>query len=253
MAAADRAVEGRDVSLARIEPMELIKVRNICRTFHLGSIDLKVLKGVSTTISRGEFIALMGMSGSGKSTLMNILGCLDRPTSGEYLLDGQDVSRLSSDALALLRNTKMGFVFQNFNLLPRISALDNVAVPLAYAQPRVSDQEARQRARELLRRVGLQDRVDHDPSQLSGGEQQRVAIARALINRPELLLADEPTGNLDSGTSSEILAMFQQLNSDENITIVLVTHEPEIAASANRIIVMRDGMIVKNNAPQRHV
>ena len=250
---AARAAEGRDVSLARIDHMELIIVRDIWRTFHLGSIDLQVLKGVSATISRGEFVALMGMSGSGKSTLMNILGCLDRPTSGEYLLDGQDVSQLSSDALALLRNKKMGFVFQNFNLLPRISALDNVALPLSYTLPRISEHESRQRARELLHRVGLKGRVTHDPSQLSGGEQQRVAIARALINRPELLLADEPTGNLDSGNSAEILAMFKQLNTDDNITILLVTHEPEIAASANRTIVMRDGMIVDNNAPRHHV
>lgn len=175
---------------------------------------------------------------------MNILGCLDRPTSGKYWLEGQDVTLLSTDERAIIRNQKIGFVFQSFNLLPRISALENVAMPLAYAAHRVSEKEARQRASELLERVGLRGRLDHDPSQLSGGEQQRVAIARALINQPEILLADEPTGNLDSQTSLEILDMFQKLNSDDKISILLVTHEQNIASAANRTIYIRDGLIV---------
>ena len=232
--------------------MKLIELLDIHRTFKLGSIDLNVLQGVSATISRGELVALMGVSGSGKSTLMNILGCLDRPTSGEYWFEGQDVSQLSSDERAHLRNKKMGFVFQSFNLLPRISALENVAMPLTYTSPRVSDKEAKQRAEEMLTRVGLGKRISHDPSQLSGGEQQRVAIARALINQPELLLADEPTGNLDSTNSSEILAMFQELNRDDNITILLVTHEQEIANAANRTIYMRDGQIVDDASITTH-
>ncbi len=223
--------------------MELIELHDISRTFRLGSVDIEVLKGVSTTIFSGEFVALMGTSGSGKSTLMNILGCLDRPTSGGYFLEGRDITRLSPDERALLRNDKFGFVFQNFNLLPRISALENVALPLAYTNPAVSEHDARQRAQEILHRVGLKGRIDHDPSQLSGGEQQRVAIARALINTPELVLADEPTGNLDSRTSSEILDIFQQLNRDDKISIILVTHEQKIADSANRIIYMRDGLL----------
>jgi len=224
--------------------LDLIKLQDIYRTFQLGSIEVEVLKGVSATISLGEFVALMGMSGSGKSTLMNILGCLDRPTSGKYWLEGQDVTLLSTDERAIIRNQKIGFVFQSFNLLPRISALENVAMPLAYAAHRVSEKEARQRASELLERVGLRGRLDHDPSQLSGGEQQRVAIARALINQPEILLADEPTGNLDSQTSLEILDMFQKLNSDDKISILLVTHEQNIASAANRTIYIRDGLIV---------
>ena len=172
----------------------------------------------------------MGASGSGKSTLMNILGCLDHPTSGEYWLDGQEVSRLSADQRALVRNHKIGFVFQSFNLLPRTSALENVMMPLSYTAEHLSDREARERAEELLDRVGLGDRMDHEPSQLSGGQQQRVAIARALVNRPPLLFADEPTGNLDSRTSEEVLRMFQQLNEEEGITIILVTHDPDVAA-----------------------
>ena len=186
----------------------------------------------------------MGASGSGKSTLMNILGCLDHPTSGQYFMDGQEVSGLSSDGRALLRNHKIGFVFQNFNLLPRTSALENVMLPLSYTTENISDRDVRHRAMELINRVGLGDRYHHEPSQLSGGQQQRVAIARALINRPALLLADEPTGNLDSHTSQEVLQMFQQLNREEGITIILVTHDPMVARHARRIIGISDGVIV---------
>jgi ABC-type lipoprotein export system ATPase subunit len=185
----------------------------------------------------------MGASGSGKSTLMNILGCLDRPSSGEYWLDGQEMSRLPSDQRAIARNRKIGFVFQNFNLLPRTSALENVAMPLTYASGHLSDRESRRRAEEMLCRVGLQDRLDHQPSQLSGGQQQRVAIARALVNRPALLFADEPTGNLDSRTSAEVLHMFQQLNEQERITIILVTHDANVARYARRVINIHDGVI----------
>ena len=224
--------------------MELIELRNIHKTYNLGEIEVPVLKGISLTVREGELVALMGASGSGKSTLMNILGCLDRPTSGQYWLDGQEVSRLSSDARALVRNRKIGFVFQSFNLLPRTSALENVVMPLSYAAERLSDREARRRAAALLERVGLEGRMDHEPSQLSGGQQQRVAIARALINHPPLLLADEPTGNLDSQTSRDVLSMFQQLNRRDGITIVLVTHDPEVAQHAERVIHIQDGVVV---------
>jgi ABC-type lipoprotein export system ATPase subunit len=224
--------------------MELVELRDICKTYRLGDIDVPVLKGVSLTIARAELVALMGASGSGKSTLMNILGCLDRPTSGEYRLDGQEVSRLSGDQWADLRNRKLGFVFQNFNLLPRTSAWENVAMPLSYSSQHLSDHEVRRRAEEMLCRVGLQDRLEHEPSQLSGGQQQRVAIARALINCPPLLFADEPTGNLDSRTSREVLRMFQQLNAQDGITIMLVTHDAEVARYASRTIHIHDGAIV---------
>jgi ABC-type lipoprotein export system ATPase subunit len=223
--------------------MEFIELRDIYKTYHLGEIDVPVLKGVSLEIPRGDFVALMGVSGSGKSTLMNILGCLDRPSAGQYWLDGQEVSQLSADERATVRNKKIGFVFQSFNLLPRTSTLENVIMPLSYTAAHLSDWEARQRAERLLDRVGLGDRLDHHPSQLSGGQQQRVAIARALINSPPLLFADEPTGNLDSKTSDEILLMFQKLNREEGITIILVTHEAEVAAHARRIIHIRDGLI----------
>jgi len=196
------------------------------------------------TIGRGELVALMGASGSGKSTLMNLMGFLDRPTSGEYWLEGEDVSGLSADERARIRNRKIGFVFQSFNLLPRTSAIENVALPLSYAIPRVSDREARGRAEDLLGRVGLGDRVSHVPSQMSGGEQQRVAIARSLVNRPGILFADEPTGNLDSGTSADVLRLFRRLNEHDGITILLVTHEEEVAEGADRTIRMRDGRIV---------
>ena len=224
--------------------MEFIELHDIHKTYHMGDVDVPALRGVSMKIAKGEFVALMGASGSGKSTLMHVLGCLDRPTSGQYWLDGEEVSRLSADRRALVRNHKLGFVFQNFNLLPRTSALDNVALPLAYTAQHLSDREARQRAREVLGRVGLADRLHHEPSQLSGGQQQRVAIARALVNKPPLLFADEPTGNLDSHTSEEILRMFRRLNEEDGITIILVTHEADVARYARRGIYLHDGRIV---------
>jgi len=223
--------------------MDLITLNNLYKTYHVGEIDVPVLKGVSLRVGRGEMVALMGASGSGKSTLMNILGCLDRPTSGEYWLDGQEVSRLNNDDRALVRNHKIGFVFQSFNLLPRTSALHQVMMPLTYTAHRISDREARIRAEKMLKRVGLGDRMDHHPSQLSGGQQQRVAIARALVNQPPLLFADEPTGNLDSRTSEEVLRMFQELNEDEGITLILVTHDANVAQHAKRTIRIRDGLI----------
>jgi ABC-type lipoprotein export system ATPase subunit len=223
--------------------MQLIELRNICKTYHVGEVAVPALKGVSLTIAQGELTALMGASGSGKSTLMNILGCLDRPTSGEYLLDGQEISRLSSDERALLRNHRIGFVFQNFNLLSRTSALDNVMMPLSYSAENLPERQARQRATEMLERIGLGDRLHHEPSQLSGGQQQRVAIARALINRPSILLADEPTGNLDSHTSEEVLHLFGQLNEEQGITVILVTHDINIAHHAKRIIRILDGEV----------
>jgi len=228
--------------------MELIELRNIYKTYFLGEIAVPVLKGVSMTLAHGELLALMGVSGSGKSTLMNILGCLDRPSSGEYWLDGREVSHLSSDQRALLRNQKLGFVFQNFNLLPRTSALNNVAMPLTYTADHLSDREARRRAADMLNRVGLGDRLDHEPSQLSGGQQQRVAIARALINQPSLVFADEPTGNLDSLTSEEVLSMFQKLNEEDGITIILVTHDANVARHARRIIRIHDGVVVDGDS-----
>jgi len=231
--------------------MELIELRHICKTYHLGDIDVPVLKGVSLTVSRGELVSLMGASGSGKSTLMNILGCLDRPSSGQYWLDGVEMSRLSSDRRALVRNGKIGFVFQNFNLLPRTSALKNAAMPLTYGSEHLSDRETRRRAEEMLCRVGLQDRLDHQPSQLSGGQQQRVAIARALVNSPALLFADEPTGNLDSRTSAELLHMFEQLNAEEGITIILVTHDAHVARTCRRVITIHDGVIVDGSFGRR--
>ncbi|MCI0463959.1 MAG: ABC transporter ATP-binding protein [Gemmataceae bacterium] len=223
--------------------MDIIRLEDVSKTYRLGEMDVPVLRGVSLAIDHGEMVALMGASGSGKSTLMNILGCLDRPTSGKYWLDGQEISTLSADQRALMRNRKLGFVFQNFNLLPRTSALENVMMPLSYTAQHLSERECRLRAGKLLERVGLGNRMDHHPSQLSGGQQQRVAIARALVNRPPVLFADEPTGNLDSRTSVEILAMFQQLNFDEGITIILVTHDADVASYAKRSIHIRDGMI----------
>jgi len=228
--------------------MELIELRNIFKTYPMGDIAVPVLKGVSLSVGRGELVALMGVSGSGKSTLMNILGCLDRPTSGEYRLDGQEVSQLTADERALLRNHRLGFVFQNFNLLARTSALENVAMPLSYTAGRVSEREARRRAEEMLCRLGLEDRLRHEPSRLSGGEQQRVAIARALINHPPLLFADEPTGNLDSRTSDEVLRIFQQLHEEDGITIIVVTHDPQVARHARRVIRIHDGMIVEGDS-----
>jgi ABC-type lipoprotein export system ATPase subunit len=229
--------------------MELVRLQDIHKTYHLGAIDVPVLRGVSLSIQRGEMVALMGASGSGKTTLMNILGCLDRPSSGRYRLDGQDIERLSADGRAIVRNHKIGFVFQNFNLLPRTSALENAIMPLAYTTDGGSERHWPDRGRALLQRLGLGDRMDHEPSQLSGGQQQRVAIARALINRPSLLLADEPTGALDSRTSEEILRLFQELNRQEGITIILVTHDAHVAAHAQRIIRIKDGLIEGEEGP----
>src|SRR3954447_17892805 len=224
--------------------MDLIRIDDLYKTYHLGEIDVPVLKGVSLTIERGEIVALMGVSGSGKTTLMNILGCLDRQSSGTYLFDGEDVSRLSTSERALLRNRKIGFVFQNFNLLARTDALENVLMPMSYSGASFSERRGRERARQLLANVGLADRMGHEPSQLSGGQQQRVATARSLANAPIFLLADEPTGNLDSRTSQEILQMLQRLNADEGITILLVTHDAWVASHAQRVIHIRDGLIV---------
>ncbi len=222
--------------------MELIRLKNITKTYHLGEIDVPVLKGISLSIGRGEMVALMGASGSGKTTLMNILGCLDRPSSGEYWLDGEEMSLLTPNERALVRTDKLGFVFQSFNLLPRTKALYQVTMPLDYSPNRPHAAVALQRSKSLLNRVGLADRADHEPSQMSGGQQQRVAIARSLVNQPALLLADEPTGNLDSHTSVEILRMFQQLNA-EGISVILVTHDPKVATYAHRTIRIADGLI----------
>jgi macrolide transport system ATP-binding/permease protein len=228
--------------------MEFIELQDLYKTYHLGEIEVPVLRGISLRVARGEFVALMGASGSGKTTLMNILGCLDRPTAGEYWLDGEEVSRLSADARALVRNHKLGFVFQNFNLLPRTNALDNVAMPLTYTAEHLSDREVRLRVENLLQRIGLGERLDHEPFQLSGGQQQRVAIARALVNYPPLLLADEPTGNLDSRTSDEVLQILRQLHEEEGITIILVTHNEDVARHAKRVIQIRDGIITDDAA-----
>ena len=223
--------------------MKLIELENITKTYFLGEIDVPVLKGITLSIGKGEYVALMGASGSGKSTLMNILGCLDRQTTGDYLLDGEEVGRASGDRRALVRNQKIGFVFQSFNLLPRTTALENVIMPLSYTAGNLSRRECRERGIAMLRRVGLSDRIYHYPSQLSGGQQQRVAIARALVNRPPVLFADEPTGNLDSRTSEEVMQMFSELNA-EGITVILVTHSVEIANFAKRSIHVQDGRIV---------
>ncbi|MDW7994562.1 MAG: ABC transporter ATP-binding protein [Gemmatales bacterium] len=227
----------------------LIVLEEVYKVYNSGAVPVHALRGINLEIHRGEFVAIMGASGSGKTTLMNIIGCLDRPTRGRYFFDGQDVGQLGVNQLASIRNRKIGFVFQGFNLLKRQTALENVELPLIYAGVRA--QERRQRAWEMLRLVGLADRAHHLPSQLSGGQQQRVAIARALVNRPQVLLADEPTGNLDSRTSEEILAEFQRLNQEFHQTIVLVTHEPDIAAHAGRIILMRDGRIANDKLNTR--
>jgi ABC-type lipoprotein export system ATPase subunit len=231
--------------------MALIKLEEITKTYHLGEVDVPVLKGVSLTIDRGEMVALMGVSGSGKTTLMNLLGCLDRPSSGRYWLDGQQIDRMNADERAMVRNRKIGFVFQNFNLLARTSALENVMMPLSYTAEQLSEREWQRRAQVLLERVGLGERLDHEPSQLSGGQQQRVAIARALVNNPPVVLADEPTGALDSKTTEEILRLFQQLNAEERITIILVTHDANVAGHAKRIIRIKDGLIEADGTTTR--
>lgn len=220
----------------------IVRLENVHKTYRSGEMEVHAVRGVSMEIQRGEFVALMGASGSGKSTLMNILGCLDRPTSGRYVLDGDDVSVLDRDQLADIRNRKLGFVFQSFNLLARTSARENVELPLLYGEHRLNNAQLQEKADQVLKAVGLAGREDHHPSQLSGGQQQRVAIARALINEPEVLLADEPTGNLDSRTSVEIMGIFQQLNS-QGITVVMVTHETDIALYARRNVVMLDGLV----------
>jgi macrolide transport system ATP-binding/permease protein len=227
---------------------QLIALESVYKSYRRGEADIPVLQGVSVQIERGELIALVGASGSGKSTLMNILGCLDRPTSGKYWLDGEEVSAFSADQRALLRSSRIGFVFQNFNLLARTSALENVLMPLNYSANQVPENERRRRAEKLLRLVGLGDRMDHEPSQMSGGEQQRVAIARSLINQPSVLLADEPTGNLDSRTTEDVLRILQKLNDEEGITIIVVTHDDNVARHTKRIIRMKDGVIVDEGA-----
>ena len=223
--------------------MGLIELKDIHKTYVMGDIKLPVLKGITLSVEKGDMVALTGASGSGKSTLMNILGCLDRPTSGEYWLDGEEISKLSNDGRADVRNRKIGFVFQNFNLLPRTSALENVIMPLGYTASHLSEKQMVERGKLMLERVGLADRMDHEPSRLSGGQQQRVAIARALVNNPRVLFADEPTGNLDTKMSDEILRIFNEINASEGVTIVLVTHEMDVANSAKRIVRLVDGEI----------
>ncbi|MCP5525059.1 MAG: ABC transporter ATP-binding protein [Verrucomicrobiales bacterium] len=233
-----------------MEPV--IRVEDFCKTYRNGTMEVRAVRGVSLDIFPGEFVAIMGSSGSGKSTLMNTIGCLDRPTSGRYLLDGVDIGRLNRDQLADLRNRKLGFVFQGFNLLSRTTALENVELPMLYSRPLLPAREQNQRAMKALELVGLRDRTDHHPNQLSGGQQQRVAVARALVNHPKVLLADEPTGNLDTRTSIELMGVFQTLN-DQGITIVMVTHEMDIASYSKRKIVMRDGMIRSDEAVARRL
>jgi putative ABC transport system ATP-binding protein len=224
----------------------VIKLAEIHKTYHTGEVDVHAVQGVSLEILPGEFVAIMGSSGSGKSTLMNLIGCLDRPTDGRYSLDGIDVSTLDRDALADVRNEKIGFVFQGFNLLSRTSAVENVEMPMLYQRHRVHAREQRERAMHALELVGLANRADHHPNQLSGGQQQRVAIARALVNQPSLLLADEPTGNLDSQTSIELMGVFQKLN-EQGITIVMVTHELDVARYTKRMVILRDGKILTDD------
>jgi putative ABC transport system ATP-binding protein len=225
----------------------VIKLETLRKTYHTGEVDVHAVQGITLEILPGEFVAIMGASGSGKSTLMNLIGCLDRPTSGRFDLDGIDISTLDRNSLADIRNQKIGFVFQGFNLLSRTSALENVEMPMLYSHRHIESQEQRKRAVDALELVGLAQRADHYPNQLSGGQQQRVAIARALVNKPSLLLADEPTGNLDSQTSIEIMGVFQKLN-DQGITIIMVTHELDIARYTKRTVVLRDGRIVTDEA-----
>jgi len=240
----EQTTPASDSNQARANTKPVIRLENVFKIYDLGEIQVQALRGVSLEVYQGEFVAVMGPSGSGKSTVMNILGCLDRPTRGRYFLDGVDVSQMSKNELARIRNKKLGFVFQQFNLLSRTSALENVELPTVYAG--VSPEERTRRAMESLTRVGLADRAGHHPSQLSGGQQQRVAIARGLVNRPAILLADEPTGNLDSRTSVEIMEILQTLNNEQGLTIVLVTHEPDIAKYAKRTLEFRDGKLRKD-------
>ena len=228
----------------------VIAVKNLVKTYVVGEVEVRALRGVNLEVPRGEFLAVNGPSGSGKSTFMHIVGCLDRPTSGHYFLDGQDVSRMTKDQLAAVRNKKIGFVFQGFNLLSRTSALDNVELPLLYGSG-LKASERHKRAMEVLEAVGLGNRADHHPNQLSGGQQQRVAIARALINQPSILLADEPTGNLDTKTSIEVMGIFQRLNKERGITVVLITHELDIAEYGTRIVTFRDGLPIADKVVQR--
>ena len=225
---------------------QVIRVEDLYKTYRMGDVEVPALRGVNLSIERGEFVAVMGSSGSGKSTLMNIIGCLDRPTNGRYFLEGEEVGSLSRDDWAHIRNKRIGFVFQGFNLLSRTSAVENVELPMMYNG--FAGKQRRMRALEVLSLVGLEQRIDHMPNQLSGGQQQRVAIARALVNQPSLILADEPTGNLDSATSTEIMTLFQRLNSEQEITIVLVTHEHDIAEYAQRRVMFRDGVIVSDES-----
>ena len=232
--------------------MSIISLQGLKKTYKLGDNIVQALAGVSLDIEQGEFVCITGPSGSGKSTLMHILGCLDRPTEGRYMLNGEDVSSLPRDELADIRNRQIGFVFQGFNLLPRTTAVENVEVPLLYTRPVMSASVRREKAMKALAAMGLENRFDHHPNQLSGGQQQRVAIARALVNEPTLILADEPTGNLDTATSIEVMRILQELREQQNITIVLITHEPDIAAYGTRIIAVRDGKILRDepNTPR---
>ncbi len=225
---------------------EVIRAENLTKTYKMGEVEVHALRGVSFTIQRGEVISIMGPSGSGKSTLMNILGCLDHPTSGVYILDGEDVSDLTGDRLAAIRNRKVGFVFQSFNLLPRQSAISNVELPLRYAG--INTRQRRQRALETLWAVGLSERIHHRPNELSGGQQQRVAIARALVNDPAILMADEPTGNLDSKSGKEIMELILRMNSERGTTIIIITHDPTVAARTQRVIRLMDGQLVEEGA-----
>jgi len=226
----------------------VISVRDLVKTYVVGEIEVRALRGINLTVPSGEFLSVTGQSGSGKSTFMHIVGCLDRPTSGQYLLDGQDVSRMSKDQLAVVRNKKIGFVFQGFNLLSRTTALDNVELPLLYGGSSLKSADRHKMAMAVLTAVGLEKRADHHPNQLSGGQQQRVAIARSLINNPSILLADEPTGNLDTRTSIEVMDIFQRLNTERGITVLLITHEQDIAEYGTRIVQFRDGQVIADRA-----
>jgi ABC-type lipoprotein export system ATPase subunit len=227
--------------------LSLIELRDVWKIYDLGEVQVEALRGATLNMEQGEYVALIGPSGSGKSTLMNTLGCLDRPTRGSYLLAGEEVATMSRDQRARIRNQRLGFVFQNFNLLARTSALENVELPLLYARG-ITSRERRRRAEEKLALVGLADRMDHHPTQLSGGQQQRVAIARALVNEPSILMGDEPTGNLDSKTSREVIGLFRELNEKQGITVILVTHDQDVARNARRTVVLRDGSIVADTS-----